>query len=53
MTAVDGLLTGWHEPESSHLMMLEAFADHDVLADARTPPRSSSATGGTSSATAT
>jgi S-adenosylmethionine:tRNA ribosyltransferase-isomerase len=34
MTAVDGLLTGWHEPESSHLMMLEAFAEHDVLADA-------------------
>ena len=30
-TAVDGLLTGWHEPESSHLMMLEAFADHDTL----------------------
>jgi S-adenosylmethionine:tRNA ribosyltransferase-isomerase len=34
MTPVDGLLTGWHEPESSHLLMLEAFADHDVLADA-------------------
>ena len=34
MTAADGLLTGWHEPESSHLMMLEAFADHHVLADA-------------------
>ena len=31
-TAVDGLLTGWHEPESSHLMMLEAFADHETLA---------------------
>ena len=24
--SVDGLLTGWHEPESSHLLMLEAFA---------------------------
>ena len=24
--SVDGLLTGWHEPESSHLQMLEAFA---------------------------
>jgi S-adenosylmethionine:tRNA ribosyltransferase-isomerase len=34
MTAVDGLLTGWHEPESSHLMMLEAFAGHAVLAEA-------------------
>ena len=34
MTAVDGLLTGWHEPESSHLWMLEAFADQSVLAEA-------------------
>ena len=32
--SVDGLLTGWHEPESSHLMMLESFADVDVLATA-------------------
>ncbi len=24
--AVDGLITGWHEPESSHLLMLEAAA---------------------------
>ena len=24
--AVDGLLTGWHEPESSHLQLLEAVA---------------------------
>ena len=24
--AVDGLLTGWHEPHSSHLRLLEAFA---------------------------
>ncbi len=29
--AVDGLLTGWHEPESSHLMMLRAFAAPDPL----------------------
>jgi S-adenosylmethionine:tRNA ribosyltransferase-isomerase len=29
--SVDGLLTGWHEPESSHLMLLEAFADPAVL----------------------
>jgi S-adenosylmethionine:tRNA ribosyltransferase-isomerase len=34
VTSADGLLTGWHEPESSHLMMLEAFAPRDVLADA-------------------
>jgi S-adenosylmethionine:tRNA ribosyltransferase-isomerase len=27
----DGMLTGWHEPASSHLMMLEAIAGHDLL----------------------
>ena len=32
--SVDGLVTGWHEPESSHLMMLEAFAPADVLSRA-------------------
>jgi S-adenosylmethionine:tRNA ribosyltransferase-isomerase len=29
--AVDGLLTGWHEPEASHLLMLEAVAGHELL----------------------
>jgi S-adenosylmethionine:tRNA ribosyltransferase-isomerase len=29
--AVDGLLTGWHEPEASHLLMLEAVAGVDLL----------------------
>jgi S-adenosylmethionine:tRNA ribosyltransferase-isomerase len=29
---VDGLLTGWHEPESSHLAMLEAIAGRELLA---------------------
>ena len=29
--AVDGLLTGWHEPEASHLQMLEAVAGREVL----------------------
>jgi len=29
--SVDGLLTGWHEPESTHLLMLESFAARDVL----------------------
>jgi S-adenosylmethionine:tRNA ribosyltransferase-isomerase len=29
--SVDGLLTGWHEPEASHLQMLEAIAGRDVL----------------------
>jgi S-adenosylmethionine:tRNA ribosyltransferase-isomerase len=32
--SVDGLVTGWHEPESTHLMMLESFAGRDVLAAA-------------------
>ncbi|MCC5581869.1 S-adenosylmethionine:tRNA ribosyltransferase-isomerase, partial [Microtetraspora sp. AC03309] len=29
--AVDGLLTGLHEPRSSHLMMLSAIAEQDLL----------------------
>jgi S-adenosylmethionine:tRNA ribosyltransferase-isomerase len=29
--AVDGLITGWHEPEASHLRMLEAVAGPDLL----------------------
>jgi S-adenosylmethionine:tRNA ribosyltransferase-isomerase len=29
--AVDGLLTGWHEPEASHLLMLEAAAGAELL----------------------
>jgi S-adenosylmethionine:tRNA ribosyltransferase-isomerase len=32
MAAVDGLITGWHEPRSTHLAMLEAVAGRDVLA---------------------
>jgi S-adenosylmethionine:tRNA ribosyltransferase-isomerase len=28
---VDGLLTGWHEPRASHLMMLEAVAGRPLL----------------------
>jgi S-adenosylmethionine:tRNA ribosyltransferase-isomerase len=28
---VDGLITGWHEPLASHLLMLEAIAGHDAL----------------------
>jgi S-adenosylmethionine:tRNA ribosyltransferase-isomerase len=27
----DGLLTGWHEPEASHLLMLEAVAGRELL----------------------
>jgi S-adenosylmethionine:tRNA ribosyltransferase-isomerase len=29
--AVDGLLTGWHEPRASHLWMLEAIGGRDAL----------------------
>jgi S-adenosylmethionine:tRNA ribosyltransferase-isomerase len=29
--AVDGLLTGWHEPEASHLQLLEAVAGRALL----------------------
>jgi len=29
--AVDGLVTGWHEPHASHLAMLEAIAGRDLL----------------------
>ena len=29
--AVDGLVTGWHEPEASHLEMLRAFAPEELL----------------------
>jgi S-adenosylmethionine:tRNA ribosyltransferase-isomerase len=28
---VDGLLTGWHEPRSSHLQMLEAIAGRELI----------------------
>ncbi len=31
LRVVDGLITGWHEPRSSHLTMLEAFLERDRL----------------------
>ena len=31
VNVVDGLLTGWHEPEASHLLMLEAIAGRPLL----------------------
>ncbi len=31
LRVVDGLITGWHEPESSHLLMLEAAAGRELL----------------------
>jgi S-adenosylmethionine:tRNA ribosyltransferase-isomerase len=33
---VDGLLTGWHEPAASHLLMLEAVAGRRLLAESYT-----------------
>jgi S-adenosylmethionine:tRNA ribosyltransferase-isomerase len=36
LLAVDGLLTGLHEPEASHLDLLGAFVDPEVLARAYT-----------------
>ena len=32
VTVVDGLITGWHEPEASHLQMLEALIGPELLA---------------------
>jgi S-adenosylmethionine:tRNA ribosyltransferase-isomerase len=31
LRAVDGLITGWHEPEASHLLLLEAVAGADLV----------------------
>lgn len=31
LRAVDGLITGWHEPEASHLLLLEAIAGPALL----------------------
>jgi S-adenosylmethionine:tRNA ribosyltransferase-isomerase len=28
---VNGLLTGWHDPEASHLLLVEAVAGRDLL----------------------
>jgi S-adenosylmethionine:tRNA ribosyltransferase-isomerase len=33
LRVVDGLLTGWHEPESSHLQLLETVAGPELLDD--------------------
>ena len=31
--AVDGLLTGWHEPAATHLLMLEAVGGRALVED--------------------
>ena len=28
---VDGLITGWHEPDASHLLLLEAVAGRELV----------------------
>jgi S-adenosylmethionine:tRNA ribosyltransferase-isomerase len=28
---VDGIVTGWHEPDASHLLMLEAIAGRELV----------------------
>ena len=33
INVVDGLITGWHEPDSTHLAMLNAIAGHGVVTD--------------------
>lgn len=47
--AVDGLLTGWHEPDASHLLMLEAVGGRALVEDSYC----AAAIAGTSSATST
>ncbi|HEX3908818.1 MAG TPA: S-adenosylmethionine:tRNA ribosyltransferase-isomerase [Mycobacteriales bacterium] len=32
--AVDGIISGWHEPGASHLSLLEAVVGHQLVADA-------------------
>ena len=50
---VDGLLTGFHEPEASHLAMLEADRRSRSPGAGLSCRRSRAATSGTSSATST
>ncbi|HSO49627.1 MAG TPA: S-adenosylmethionine:tRNA ribosyltransferase-isomerase, partial [Acidimicrobiia bacterium] len=33
MRVVDGLITGWHDPASTHLALLEALAGRSLLTD--------------------
>ena len=51
--AVDGLLTGWHEPEASHLLMLEAVAGRELLERSYEASLAERLPAGTSSATST
>ena len=51
--AVDGLLTGWHEPESSHLDLLRAVGGAELVERSYARGARAAATSGTSSATCT
>ena len=51
--AVDGLVTGWHEPEATHLLMLEAIAGPARARAGLRRSRTQVVTCGTSSATVT
>jgi S-adenosylmethionine:tRNA ribosyltransferase-isomerase len=31
LRVIDGLITGWHEPEASHVALLEAAAGSELL----------------------
>jgi S-adenosylmethionine:tRNA ribosyltransferase-isomerase len=31
VSVVDGVITGWHEPDASHLLMLEAIAGRELV----------------------
>ena len=53
LRAVDGLITGWHEPEASHLAVARGGRRRGAARPLATARRSSTATSGTSSATAT
>ena len=48
---VDGLITGWHNPEASHLLLVESVAGAALTQRAYDAARRAAATSGTSSAT--
>jgi S-adenosylmethionine:tRNA ribosyltransferase-isomerase len=31
VAVVDGIVTGWHDPDASHLLMLEAIAGRELV----------------------
>ena len=51
MRVVDGLVTGWHNPEASHLLLVEAVAGADLTQRAYDAAVERRVRAGTSSAT--